>query len=113
MNNSIERKKTEAILGRISRELETQHKTQAELVAYLGLPVGTYTNWKLGRSRNFCEHLEAIAEYLNVDTGWLVTGERSACAINQQEQGLLELFRKLDAEKQHAVIQNMRWLAER
>ncbi len=104
--------RTEGILGRISHELETQHKTQAELVAYLGLPVGTYTNWKLGRSRNFCEHIEAIAEYLNVDVGWLVTGEASTGAINQQEQELLETYRRLNAVKQEAVIQNMKWLAE-
>ena len=102
--------RTEGILGRISHELETQHKTQAELVAYLGLPVGTYTNWKLGRSRNFCEHIEAIAEYLNVDVGWLVTGEASTGAINQQEQELLETYRRLNAVKQEAVIQNMKSL---
>ena len=107
-----DKNRTEAILGRISHELEMQHKTQAELVAYLGLPVGTYTNWKLGRSRNFCEHLEAIAEYLNIDIGWLVTGEASAGAINRQEQELLEAFRSLNTEKQEAMLQNMKWLAE-
>ena len=111
MNINMKNRPAE-ILGRISNELEKQHITQAELVAYLGLPLGTYTNWKLGRSRNFCEYIEAIADYLRVDIGWLVTGEASTGAVNQQEYELLETFRRLKAEKQEVILQNMKWLAE-
>jgi len=111
MSNKFQ-SRTSEILGRISNELEKRHITQAELVAYLGLPLGTYTNWKLGRSRNFCEYIEAIADYLCVDIRWLVTGEASTGAINQEEQLLLETFRRLDAEKQKLILQNMKWLAE-
>ena len=57
MSNKFQ-SRTSEILGRISNELEKRHITQAELVAYLGLPLGTYTNWKLGRSRNFCEYIQ-------------------------------------------------------
>ena len=111
MNKNFQNRPAE-ILGRISNELEKQHITQAELVAYLGLPLGTYTNWKLGRSRNFCEYIEAIADYLCVDIRWLVTGEVSTGTINQEEQLLLETYRRLSAEKQEAILQNMKWLAE-
>ena len=111
MSKNIKDRTTD-ILGRISNELEKQHITQAELVAHLGLPLGTYTNWKLGRSRNFCEYIEAIADYLSIDIGWLVTGKASTGAINQQEQLLLETYRRLNVEKQEAVLQNMKWLSE-
>lgn len=59
----------------ISAELTRQNRMQAELVAYLDLPKGVYSNWKAGKSRNFCEHLGAISKFLNVSAEYLVTGK--------------------------------------
>lgn len=106
-------KAVEQIFDRISSEMERQGRKQAELTEYLGLPRGTYTNWKLGRGRTFCEHLGDIADFLGVDIGWLVTGEiRSADIKDEREKELLELFRKLSKEKQNSILQNMKWLEE-
>lgn len=92
------------ILHRISTELKAQHKKQIDLVAYLQLPVGTYSAWRAGRSRNYCEHLNAIAAFLEVDAGWLVTGEHGDGIKDVREHELLRRFRKLNAEKQNAVM---------
>ena len=54
MRNSENTKEAEEILVRISAELARQGKQQAELVFYLDLPKGAYSNWKAGKSRNFC-----------------------------------------------------------
>ena len=112
MYNRDNTKEADDIFSRILLEMERQGRKYAELTEYLELPRGTFSSWKAGRSRNFCEHLEAIAEYLDVDIGWLVTGKASSGAINRQEQELLEAFRSLDPEKQEAMLQNMKWLAE-
>ena len=64
MNNRDNTKEAEEILSRISAELTRQNRMQAELVAYLDLPKGVYSNWKAGKSRNFCEHLGAISKFL-------------------------------------------------
>ena len=93
--------------------MERQGKKQAELVKYLDLPLGTYTNWKLGKSRNFYEHLEEIARFLNVSAEYLVTGSVAEKMIeNSREQELLAWYRKLNTEKQDDVLQNVKWLAE-
>ena len=112
MYNKDNTREADEIFSRILSEMERQGRKYAELTEYLELPRGTFSSWKAGRSRNFCEHLEAIAEYLDVDIGWLVTGKASAGAINRQEQELLDAFRSLDIEKQETMLQNMKWLAE-
>lgn len=113
MYNKDNTKEAEEILIRISTEMERQGKKQAELVKYLDLPLGTYTNWKLGKSRNFCEHLGEIARFLNVSAEDLVTGNVAEKMVeNSREQELLMWYRKLNSEKQDAVFQNVKWLAE-
>ena len=112
MYNRDNTKEADCILERITFELERQGKTQAELVAFLDLPRGSFSSWKARRSRSFCEHLGAIAEYLKLDVNWLVTGETKSGSVNAAEELLLEEFRKLSAEKQDAVIQNVKWLGE-
>ena len=112
MHNKDNTREADEIFSRILSEMERQGRKYAELIEYLDLPRGTFSSWKAGRSRNFCEHIGAIANYLNVDVKWLITGELSEGAINREEQELLEMFRRLDEEKQNAVLQNIKWLVE-
>ena len=85
MYNRDNTKEAEEILGRISAELRRQGKAQAEFVKCLDLPVGTYSVWKAGRSRIFCEHLGVISSLLSVDAGWLVTGEVKRDSVDVRE----------------------------
>ena len=65
------------------------------------------------KSRNFCEHLGEIARFLNVSAEYLVTESVAEKMIeNSREKELLACYRKLNEEKQDAVLQNVKWLAE-
>ena len=111
MYNKESTKEATEILSRITMELERQGKKQAELIAYLDLPRGTFSSWKAGRSRNFCEHLGQISGFLGMDAGYLVTGNDSESTIeNGRERKLISLFRKLSVEKQDAMIRNIEWI---
>lgn len=113
MYNKENTKEADEIFSRISDEMTKQNKKQAELIRFLDLPVGTFTNWKLKKSRNFCEHLQSIALFLKVDAGWLLTGTTKEGTIrDSSEMELLDEFRKLSSEKQSKVLQNVRWIAE-
>lgn len=112
MHNKDNTREAEEIFDRILSETERQGKKYAEITEFLDLPRGTFSAWKAGRSRNFCEHIGAIANYLNVDVRWLITGEASGDPINQQEQERLGTFRRLDEEKKKTILQNMKWLVE-
>ena len=113
MRNSENTKEAEEILVRISEELARQKRTQSDLIAFLDLPKGAFSNWKAGKSRNFCEHLGAISEFLNVSTEYLVTGKDVQKTItNPREVELLTWYRKLSPEKQDAIRQMAKLLAE-
>ena len=111
MYNKENTKEAEDILARISAELIKQKKPQAELITFLDLPKGTYSAWKAGRSRNYCEHLHAISSFLGVSAEYLVTGEKEANVISDRiERELINTFRELDDEKQDAIMQIVRLL---
>lgn len=113
MRNSENTKEAEEILVRISAELARQGKQQAELVSYLDLPKGAYSNWKAGKSRNFCEHLGAIAQFFGVSVEFLVTGKEAEKNLtNPREEELLLLYRELNPEKQDAIRHMAKLLSE-
>lgn len=114
MYNREKTKEAEEILERITAELTRQGKTQKDLIDFLDLAKGVYSSWKSGRSRNFCEHLGEISHFLNVSAEYLVTGSVAEKTVeNEREQELLDWYRKLSPEKQDAVMQNIKWLAEK
>ena len=113
MRNSENTKEAEEILDRISEELARQGKMQAELVSYLDLPKGAYSNWKAGKSRNFCEHLGEIAQFLGVSAEFLVTGRNAEKNMkNLREEELILLYRGLSVEKQDALRHMAKLLSE-
>ena len=113
MRNSENTKEAEEILVRISEELSRQKRTQSDLIAFLDLPKGAFSNWNAGKSRNFCEHLGAISNFLNVSAEYLVTGKDAEKNIeNPREIELLDWYRKLSPEKQDAIRQMAKLLAE-
>ena len=113
MRNKDNTREAEEIFDRILSEMERQGRKYAELIEFLDLPRGTFSSWKAGRSRNYCEHLHAISLFLGVDVGWIVSGEVKPDQIrNRKEKELIETYRKLEVEKQDAVLQNIKWLVK-
>lgn len=113
MYNKDNTREADEIFSRILSEMERQGRKYAELTEYLDLPHGTFSSWKAVRSRNFCEHIGAIADFLGVSAEYLINGNIEGKLVeNSKEQQLLNYFRKLNVEKQNAVLQNIKWLAE-
>ena len=113
MYNKDNTREADEIFSRILSEMERQGRKYAELTEYLELPRGTFSSWKAGRSRYFSEHIGAIADFLGVSAEYLINGNIEGKLVeNSKEQQLLNYFRKLNVEKQNAVLQNIKWLAE-
>ena len=113
MYNKDNTREADEIFSRILSEMERQGRKYAELTEHLELPRGTFSSWKAGRSRNFCEHIGAIADFLEVSAEYLINGNIEGKLVeNSEEQQLLNYYRKLNAEKRKAVLQNIKWLAE-
>lgn len=113
MYNNKNTREAELVFHRMDDELARQGKTQAALISKLDLPRGTYSAWKAGKSRNFCEHLGAIAEFLNISAVFLVTGKEAEKNLaNPREEELLLLYRELNPEKQGALRLMAKLLSE-
>ena len=52
--------------------------TQAEMAEKIGIRIGSYTKWEIGKTdRPDIGHLKKAADILEVSLPWLLTGERS------------------------------------
>jgi transcriptional regulator with XRE-family HTH domain len=66
--------------------------TQRKLAAELGVSEQTVRNWIAMRNRPSPENLEAVADALNVDRGWLLTGSQGL-----DEAAILAELRQIQA----------------
>ena len=108
MYNRENTEEAEAIFQRIVSEMRRQGIKQTEFNDHLNLPRGTFSSWKAGRCRNYCEHLGTVAEFLDVDVEWLVTGKISdKWPVSGTEKEMLMKFRELNESQRLAMIQIM------
>ncbi len=103
----------EPIFERIERLLSDQGKTKQSLEQLLGLSRGTYSNWRLGKSKSYLKQIDMIAEFLNVSPNYLLRGIEDAPESGSKspiEDEMLRVFRKLGFRKQECLVQVARAL---
>ncbi len=69
-----------------------------------GIGHSTFSDWKNGRSSPKEDKLERIAKFLDVSVEYLRTGVSPSEYISNDENTLLELFRKLNPSAQEKLI---------
>jgi transcriptional regulator with XRE-family HTH domain len=99
-------------LYRIVETMKFKGITDTEIEMLLGVPKGTFSNWKRGKSRSYYEHIDVIADRIGVSIDYLIRGsDKKPDLLSKQEEGLLEGFRKLSDEAKDVVLKNVRLLA--
>lgn len=58
--------------NKIQTLLKEQHKTQKQLMEYLGLGKTAFTGWKNGANTSYLKHIGKIAEFFGVSTDYLL-----------------------------------------
>lgn len=112
-------KNDEEILERIDGLMKAKHLQHKDLIAYLGLARGTYTNWTRKTSTSFLSHLGEIAEFLGVSVAYLVTGGADSGAVpgmvtlSPQEEKVLACFRSVPERDRDLMLDLMAFLSER
>ncbi len=74
------------ILDRMTTLMSIQGKKHKDLISYLGLTKGTYSNWLRKQSISFLCYLEDISKYLNVPVSYLVTGETTGNLLANSDE---------------------------
>lgn len=100
-------------------ELRKQKKvTQTELISRLGMARGTYFHWKHGDNLSYHARISDISKILQVSSGLLIDGpglspedtipNDDANLFDEEE--LVQIFHKLDSDKQKAFMTILRAL---
>lgn len=99
-------------LTRIRDLMKEAGMKDVEMESYLGVPHGTFSNWKRGKSRTYYENIDRIADRLGVSIDYLVRGlEVDSDALSSREVKLVAGFRKLSEEAKDVIEKNVRLLA--
>ena len=56
--------------------MKRQGKLEKDLISYLGLSVGTYSQWRIGHGQSYLRYIKEICEYLHITPNELVLGEK-------------------------------------
>ena len=111
--------KDHEVLYRIDNLLAKNNVQQQELIDYLGLAKGAYSNWKRMTSNSYLSYLEEISFFFHVSPNFLVTGkedlasEEKLFALTSDEEELIELFRKIHKKNIPMVLRIMKAIAEK
>lgn len=98
---------------RFMRLLKEKGKRFSDVARETGIPYSTFTDWKAGRYIPKVDKLQKIADYFDVSMDYLLTGQEPEAfwdgpadvpAFTIGELQLLDVFKKLSAEKQEEVI---------
>lgn len=97
------------ILERIVNLLSEKGIDQKEIIAYLNLPRGTFSNWVRKKSYSYYEHLSEIADFLGVSIKFLTTGtdenyisEIMSC-ITKEDLELIKLLNELNPDARKTI----------
>ena len=85
-------------------------KEQKEVADAIGVPSSTFNNWVKGNKYPRIDKIEMLANYFGIMKSDLIEEHNESKAtktisITEDEQKLLDLFRKVPENQQHMVLQ--------
>ena len=97
------------ILERIVNLLSEKGMDQKDVIKYLNLPRGTFSNWIRKKSYSYYDYLSEIADYLGVSIKYLTTGtdenyisEIKSC-ITEEDLELIKMINELDPNARRTI----------
>ena len=96
---------------RIIRLMKDRGIQDQQLIESIGLPRGTFSNWKREKGKSYYLYIDRISDYLGVSVEYLVRGRETAIAtqdLSDNEAILLEGYRGLDEEEKRIILDCVR-----
>ena len=102
----------DSTLVRITDLMKIQKIQDQQMIEYLGLPKGAFSNWRREKGKSYYEHIDKIADRLGVSIDYLVRGiEVKKDSLESDEAKLIQAYRCLPDEGKDIVIRNTQMLA--
>ena len=94
----------------LSYYIEKHGKEQKEIAEVIGVAPSTFNNWVKGNKYPRIDKIEKLANYFGIMKSDLIeehskSNTTKTISITEDEQKLLELFRKVPENQQHMVLQ--------
>ena len=92
---------------KIMETLQIQHKTENDLIDYLGLANGTFTKWKYRNGKSYRKHIDKIAEFLQVTPDYLTQATDHIInlhSLTPRELRMVQLYRKMGEGEKNSLI---------
>ncbi len=110
------------ILSRVTDLLIKKGISQKQLLAYLGLTKGIYTEWKANRSDSYLKYIDQIATFLGTSPTYLLRGDSESevqlveaddetSKLTKRERELVQLYRCISADSKNKLVMTARALA--
>ena len=100
------------VLLRIMELLKAKQITEKEMLASLGYSSSTFTKWKYNNVRTYRDHINEIADYLEVSSEYLTQGVDDFVnmdTISSSELQLLKYYRKMGNEERNCLLETARY----
>ena len=104
--------KDHEVLERIDCLLAKKGVKQQDLIEYLGLARGAYSNWKRMTSNSYLSYIGEIADFFGVTPNYLITGkdnlksDTTLVALTDDEEQMLVQYRGIP-KKQRPIAQKL------
>ena len=92
----------DVIVNRIVELSKKAGRHERDLVEFLGLKRGTFSNWKRGQSDSYLHYLKEISEYFGVTPNYLILGDNGfeiregEDIFTVEEIGIINEYRKIE-----------------
>lgn len=99
------------VIARMLEIMQEKRISQQELVEYLGLANGIFTNWKYKGSKSYMTYIDKIADCLGVSKTYLINGEDEQInrdSITRFEVEIIKMLRELDDRKRELSYQTIK-----
>ena len=103
-------KATDDVLHRIDMLMKQNGKMDKDLIEYLGLRVGTFTEWRRGKGYSYMLYMKEICDFFHVTPNYLILGEDAAMEnaeefYTKDEKEVIKSYRNIGLkEKQYIKI---------
>ena len=110
-------KEPDEIFYKIDDLMKKGGRAEKDLISYLGLAPGTYSQWRLGgHGRSYHKYIKEICAFLHVTPTELFIGEEEnkniSSYLTEEERNIIDLFRKLGPTERKYTVKVMNALAE-
>ena len=96
-------------LARILDLMQQQKIPETEMQTTIGVPKGSFSNWKSDKGHSYYQHIDQIADRLGVTIDYLIRGhEKIGGAMTEAELELINDYRKLTTEGQKIIAANIK-----